>query len=130
MPAEKPEKPRPDFPLFPHASGQWAKTIRGRHHYFGRWADPQAALDKYLDQKDDLYAGRTPSNGDGLTVVQLVNHYLTSQQRRMESKQQEISPRHFSDCKKTCERVIRAFGRTTHVENLRPLDFEKLRATF
>lgn len=24
----KPEKPRPDFPLYAHAVGKWAKTIR------------------------------------------------------------------------------------------------------
>jgi integrase len=45
--ASKPAKPSPDFPLFAHATGRWAKKIKGKMHYFGRWADPDSALEEY-----------------------------------------------------------------------------------
>jgi hypothetical protein len=45
---KKPAKPRPDFPLFPHATRRWARKIRGKLHCFGPWDDPDGALQKYL----------------------------------------------------------------------------------
>lgn len=54
----KPPKPRPDFPLYAHAAGVWAKRIQNKTYYFGPWADANAALERYLTERDHLYAGR------------------------------------------------------------------------
>ena len=93
----KPAKPRRDFPLFPHASGRWAKKVRGKFCYFGKVADDpkgEAALERWLDQKDDLLAGRTPSSGaETLTVADLCNHFLTAKKRQLDPG--EITPRTF-----------------------------------
>ena len=117
---EKPRKPRPDFPLTPHASGKWCKKIKGRLHYFGSWNDPQAALDEYLAQKDDLHAGRTPKRGE-LTVKQAINRFLTAKERALDAG--EIARRTFDEYKLTGERVAEYFGRGSAVAGLRPVDF-------
>ena len=71
----KPSKPYPSFPLTAHNNGQRCKKILGRIHFFGVWADPQAALDNYLRVAADLHAGRQPhastlSDG-GITVKEV-----------------------------------------------------------
>lgn len=123
----KPEKPRLDFPLFPHANGRWAKKIKGRLVYFGKWEDPDAALDLYVRQRDDLYAGRKPRDGktDGLTIRDLLNHFLTAKQHLVDTG--ELSPRSFRDYKDTCEIVKEAFGLTRLAADLRPEDFAAMR---
>lgn len=38
----KPSKPTPDFLLFPYATGQGVKKIRGKLYYLGVCTDPRA----------------------------------------------------------------------------------------
>ncbi len=60
---DKSSEPHGDFPLFRHARGYWAKKVLGKLHYFGKVAsdpDGQAALAKWLSDKNDLLAGRIP----------------------------------------------------------------------
>jgi hypothetical protein len=128
---KKPKKPSRDFPLFPHASGRWAKKVRGKFAYFGKWADDpkgETALLLWLEQKDDLLAGRTPrGNREGLTVRDLCNSFLTAKRHLVDTR--ELTPRSFSDYFATCERLIGAFGKTRLVEDLAAYDFEALRAS-
>ena len=125
--SEKPAKSRPDFPLFAHATGRWAKKIRGKLHYFGKWADPDAALQRYVEERDDLYAGRKPRRkGDGLTIKDLVKRFLAAKKARVAAG--ELALGTFGDQYKTCKRVLLVFGGDRLVDDLAPDDFEVLRA--
>jgi integrase len=127
---EKPKKPRPDFPLFPHGSGRWCKKVRGKFHYFGKVADDpkgERALELWLEQRDDLLAGRTPRPAaEGLTVKDLLNRFLTAKQHQLDCG--EITPRTFLDYKLVCDRLVKVFGKTRLVSDLAAEDFERLRA--
>jgi integrase len=122
----KPNKPYPDFPLFAHAAGVWAKKIRGKLHYFGKWDDPDAALDSYLKQKEDLHAGRKPrEEAEGATVKNLCNAFLNAKQTLVDSG--ELSKRTWDDYKEACDQIIRQFGRGRLIEDIGPDDFAELR---
>ena len=108
-------------------SGRLYKKIRGKRHYFGYVKDWHAAVDLYTAQRDDLHAGKTPrKTGEGLTVRDLCNQFLTSKARQQEAG--ELSPRSFLDYKRCTDRIVRAFGKQRLVEDLAADDFELLRA--
>jgi integrase len=122
----KPAKPYPDFPLFPHAAGYWAKKIRGRLSYFGPWDDTDAALKKYLEQKDDLHAGRTPRpDPEALTVKELANDFLNHKQDLVNTG--ELSPRTWYDYKAACDLLVDHLGKRRLAADLGPDDFAALR---
>jgi hypothetical protein len=122
----KPSKPYPEFPLAAHPVGQWCKKIRGKIHYFGPWNDPDAALAKYLAQKDDWHAGRTPRPDAGaMTVKDVVNAFLRHKQTLVVAG--ELSPRTWNEYKAACDEIVAAFGKSRLVADLRPDDFADLR---
>jgi len=125
------EKPYPEFPLFPHATGRWAKKVCGKLHYFGKCADDpkgEAALAEWNRTCDDRRNGRKPRPKDGeLTVKGLLNRFLAA--KELAADNGEITRRTFHELRYgTVERVRRVFGFTTRVIDLRPEDFERLRA--
>jgi hypothetical protein len=95
-PSGKPAKPYPDYPLTAHPAGYWCKKIRGKIFYFGPWSDPQGALAKYLEQKDALYAGRTPRPvAETLVVKDVANAFLRAKQEAVDAG--ELSPRTWAE---------------------------------
>src|SRR5262245_11842658 len=121
-PSAKPSKPYPDFPLTAHPAGYWCKKIRGKLSYFGPWNDPDGALQKYLAQRDDLHAGRTPREASGeLTVKDLCNRLLNAKQALLDVG--ELAPRTWADYKEVCDTLVSHFGKTRLVADLGPDDF-------
>lgn len=124
----KPAKPSPDFPLFAHAAGVWAKKIRGKLHSFGPRNDPDGALAKYLAQKDDLHAGRKPKGQEasaGVSVRDLCNKFLNFKRNLVASG--EWSNRSWQDDKAACDLIVRHFGKGRLLTDLGPDDFAALR---
>jgi hypothetical protein len=110
-----------------HPTGQWCKKIRGRVFYFGK--DPDAALSKYLEERDDRQAGREPRRrSDGLTLRDCCNSFLTSKQRLCDTG--ELSPVTWQNYHDVCERLLTFFGKDRQVLDLDANDFERLRVDF
>ncbi len=126
----RPRKPHRDLPFYRHATGRWAKRVRGKIHYFGSVAkDPQgeAALAEWLRVKDDLLAGRVPRpKSGGLTVWHLVNAFLSPKKQRLDAG--ELRPQTYQEYHATCERLGEVFGMARPVADLTPADFENYRA--
>ncbi len=122
----RPEKPYADYPLTPHSAGVWCKKIRGKVHYFGPWDDWQGALNEFLAQRDDLYAGRNPNRvKGGVTLGHALNHFLSSKKTALESG--EITPRTYWELDRTCERIAKSIGTRTLLSEVGPADLDALR---
>lgn len=125
MKPKTPKTPVRDFPLFQHRNGQWAKKVRGKLHYFG--TDRDAALQRWVDEKDDLLAGRAArARGKGLTLRELCNWFLTS--KRWQRDAGELTSRTWGDYYRICEMLIDFFGGGQLVPALQPEDFDRFRA--
>ena len=121
----------PEFPLFPHKSGRWAKKVRGVRHHFGKVEDDpkgEAALRKWLDEKDDLLAGRTPrTKSAGLTVGGMCDRFLQAKDSQLTAG--EITRLTRNDYEQTTDRIVAHFGKNRLVTDLASDDFEALRSS-
>ena len=123
--SEKPQKPAPDFPLYPHGSGKWACKHQGRTLYFGRWDDPMAALrdyESYLKSTDSV----TVAPGL-LSVADAANSFLSAKKNAMLRK--EIGQRTFTEYLRTAKKFCEVVGRDRAVTSLGPADFVLYRDT-
>src|SRR4051812_44664843 len=114
------KKRAPDkFPLTKQQNGQYSKKFRGKVYYFG--TDRDSALKRFATEWADIKAGRDekPAAG-GLKVADLANHFLIAKKERMHSG--ELSARLWADYHRTCEIVVKGFGRDRKVADLRTDD--------
>jgi hypothetical protein len=130
----KPDKPYADFPLFPHATFRWAKKIRGRHEFFGPWEDPDGALIRYIEERDELMAGLIPrgrakagaagAETDALNIRELANHFMTAKHRRLQAG--EMGQRSYADYHATCARLIKLLLPHRRADDVEAGDFGAL----
>lgn len=121
----KPEKPSPDFPLYAHASGKWAKKINGKIVYFGRWSDPAGALRAY-----QAYMEITPTSSDKVaefvTLGEACEEFLAAKRERL--NQGELSPATFREYKRSCQKFCDHLGKHKPLERIGPSDFTGFKA--
>lgn len=119
-----PPKPYNGFPLFAHRNGQWAKKIRGRFEYFGVWAQPDAALAKYLADRDYLQAGQVPPSAQ-TTLADILNSFHDDKQRALEAG--EITSRTFGEYEAVCDAIANTLNRSRPVATIQFDALSKLR---
>jgi integrase len=113
----KPQKPSPDFPLFAHASGKWAKKINGRVKYFGRWADPQGALQEYRKLCESV---KYPDDKSSITLATACDLFLDAKEKA--SNRGEIQTRTYQEYLKTLQRLCDFVGKSCPLHKVSQLD--------
>jgi integrase len=115
----------PDCPLTRRSDGRFQKKVRGVVFYFGK--DEETAIQQWLDQKDDILAGRgqRSTNEAGVySVGRLINEYLTKKQNDLDIG--KITARHFADLSATAKRTGASLGYGRAAADIGPDDFESL----
>ncbi len=118
---EKPAKPRADYPMFAHPSGQWARKINKRLYYFGIWADPVAAEERHDKEYGYLKRGEIPPPidvRDGCTVKKLADAFMDAKEAKVASG--DFSQLTWNLYFKALKRLVDHFGRETRVEAIAP----------
>lgn len=106
------------FPLHLHATGQWRKKIRGRHHYFG--TDKDAALERYVRERPYLDRGELPPAYPcgKATLRDVCDAFLAD--RDSKRKAGEITPRTFAEYLDVAQRMCDGLGKDVAFESITP----------
>lgn len=87
MTQRNPRNGSSDFPLFAHSNRPLERKMRPMRNdakgkpklsCFGAWADPKAAYERYMAQKDDILAGRDVRGRSGVKLIDRCDRFLTS----------------------------------------------------
>ncbi len=136
---QKPDKPRPDFPLYAHACGRWAVKLKGgKFVYFARWGEridgvmtriPGDGWEKAEAEYNDHLAGKPKPDEvpppHRVNVAYLCNRFLTFQSNRL--KAGKIGQSMYDEYKAVTDLLVNEFGNKTLVIELRATDFSNLR---
>ena len=106
---DKPAKPYPDFPLFAHNNGQWAREAQARCTTLAP-GDYKAALRKYHAFVNSPESLKT-----------CVAKYIESKTLLLSSD--EISPRHLRDIKWTLASLSETIGPDKGIRDLKSADY-------
>ncbi|MEX1015427.1 MAG: site-specific integrase, partial [Phycisphaeraceae bacterium] len=126
-----------------HRNGQWCKKIKGKLHYFGPWADPDGARDRYTDNASRLHAGLPVDTSPTgvVTVADCFNRYLAyrrpdvrpSRSDTEHNRDRAMGPTMWTRYQRAGHAVVEALGRNKPADKLTPQDFavvkERLNAT-
>ncbi len=131
MSTKLPAKKRSKLGLFRHDNGSWCKKMKGRHEYFGSIKDDptgEKADSEYLDQKDNILAGRRRRVSTGApTVLDLVEKVISWKHARCLAG--DLSHLTLREWYRVCRVVLEHFGSKCAIADVGPDDFESLNET-
>lgn len=137
MQNSKPKPPNPDFPLYAHNAGYWAKKIAGKTRYFGPWSDPDGALATYQREKQAWESGQNPRekvdlkevrDGKGMLLGDALNLFLEATFQRVQ--RDELGQRSYNDYRSTSKKILKGLDRRECVNALLPEDWAKVYLVF
>jgi hypothetical protein len=123
-PQQKPEKPYKEFPLFAHASGVWAKKIKGQMRYFGPWSDPDGAKAKYDREVHYLQNGEKPPEPE-TTLGGVAAAFLSEKEALRDTG--DITEQSYYEYKTVVDAISKHFGESRPLSTLIPSAFPGLR---